>query len=303
MMWFSTLYTIFSIIWYSVKGMFIKTFKVFFVGETKVHQLTNGNKKAILLFHGVSGTGDSGYIKYVAHKLKNKYDLFAPDYGSSDSHLYATYLPTEIDPIYTRDVLALYNNIKQKYDQVSIIGFSAGGAAALQFLKQLKDDDIKILSSTFFVSPAFKLKEGFLHLEKVLFLVRWIMKFDFWKKHFLRINRKQGFLTAVKFWFSCRTFEDVFSYFVNPPTYPILNPNPIDELNTKFVLLHPDDDPIVQMEQTLSFMGFRNYTRINQLTGGHVGFNSLDRCVKFYENEENILVDEIWDPTKLIPDQ
>jgi len=82
-----------------------------------------------------------------------------------------------------------------------------------------------------------------------------------------------------------------------------LDLKPVIELNTKFVLLHPDNDPIVRIDDSLSFLCCLNYTRINQLRGGHIGFEALDRGIKFYKNGENVLVNEIWDPTKLIPDQ
>jgi pimeloyl-ACP methyl ester carboxylesterase len=302
MMWFSTLYTMLSIAWYSLKGLFLKNVRIFFNGDTKVYQLTEGTKKALVVFHGISGTGDSGYIKYLAHKLKGLYDVYAPEYGSSDNHIFATYLPMERDPVYMRDVISLYKSLSEKYDQISFIAFSAGGPVALQVIKELKDDDIKLLNSTFFVSPAFKLEEGLKHLEDVWFPARWIMKFDYWKKHFSRIRKQISLLAGLKFWFSCFTFEDVFAYFVENPFYPILSSDPITELNTKFVLLHPNDDSIVEIDATLSFMGFNKYTRINQLKGGHIGFKALDRCITFYQNNENIKVNEIWDPTQLIKD-
>lgn len=302
-MWFSTLYTMLSIAWYSLKGLFLKNIKNFFIGDTKVYQLTEGTKKALIVFHGISGTGDSGYIKYLAHKLKGLYDTYSPEYGSSDKHLFATYLPIEGDPIYQRDVITLYRELQRKYDQISFIAFSAGGGAALTVLKELKDEDIKVLNSTFFVSPGFKLEEGLKHIESVWFPARCIMKFDYWKKHFTRIREEKGFLVGVKFWLSCLTFHDVFEYFVKPPAYPILSANPVIELNTKFVLLHPDNDPIVQINDTLSFLGFNKYTRINQLRGGHIGFEALDRCIQFYKDGENVSANETWDPTKLLPDQ
>jgi predicted alpha/beta-fold hydrolase len=292
-----------SIAWYSLKGLFIKNIATFFVGDTKVYHLTGGSKKAIIVFHGISGTGDSGYIKYLASKLKGLYDVYAPEYGSSEKHLFATYLPMENDPVYMNDVISLYRKLSKQYEQISFIAFSAGGPAALQTLKLLNDQDIELLNSTFFVSPAFKLEEGLKHLEEVWFPARWIMKFDYWKKHFSRIRNQINTWAGLKFWFSCMTFEDVFAYLVENPTYPKLSINPVIELNTKFILLHPDNDPIVQINETLSFMGFNKYTRINQLKGGHIGFEALDRCIKFYQNNENVEVSEIWDPTKLIPDQ
>jgi esterase/lipase len=301
-MWLSSLYTIFSIVWYSLKGLFAKIIGTFFIGDTKVYKLTNGSKKAIIVFHGLSGSGDSGYIRYLSLKLKGLYDVYAPEYGS-DKHLFATYNPTDIDPVYTRDVISLYRKLINEYDQVSFIAFSAGGGAVIQVLEKLNDEDIKNLNSMFFVSPAFKSKEGLQHLENVWFLIRWIMKFDYWSKHFSRIKKQTNLWNAVKFWFKCKTFEDVVHYLTKNKDYLVLNVNPIIELNSKLVLLHPDDDPIVQINQTLSFMGFNKYTRINQLEGGHVGFKALDRCVKFYQDNENVEVNEIWDPTKLIQDQ
>lgn len=303
MMWFSTLYTMISIAWYSIKGLFLKNIKNFFIGDTRVYQLTEGTKKALIVFHGISGTGDSGYIKYLAHKLKGLYDVYSPEYGSSEKHLYATYIPMEGDPVYKKDVISLYRELQKKYDQISFIAFSAGGPSALTVIEDFKDEDVKSLNSIFFVSPAFNLKEGLKDLESVWFLARWIMKFDYWKKHFSRIKSEKGFWEGIKFWFGCLTFHDVFEYFVKPPVYPNLSTSPVIELNTKFILLHPDNDPIVQINDTLSFLGFNKYTRINQLRGGHIGFKALDRCIQFYKDGENVSANEMWDPTRLLPDQ
>ena len=211
-------------------------------------------------------------------------------------------MPVENDQVYVNDVISLYRELKNKYDQISFVAFSAGGPAAMLVLKQLNNEDIKFLNSMFFVSPAFKFEEGFKKLENIWFLARWIMKFDYWKKHFSRIKRRFGFWKAVKFWLSCFTFDDIFKYFVKPPIYPKLNINPVIELNTKFILLHTDDDPVVDINDTLSFLGFNKYTRINQMTGGHIGFKALNRCIKFYENNENLKANEIWDSTSLIND-
>lgn len=282
----------------------MKNIKVFFIGDTKVYQLSKGTKKALIVFHGLSGTGDSGYIKYVANELKGLYDVYSPEYGClNKKHEFATYLPKGNDQNYKNDVISLYRELLLQYDQISFICFSAGGAASLFVLEGLNDKDIESLNSVFFVSPAFKPENGFKNLEKTYFFLRWILKFDYWKKHFSRIKAEKGFWKGVKFWLSCITFHDVFEYFVNPPDYMKLDLKPVIELNTKFVLLHPDNDPIVRIDDSLSFLCCLNYTRINQLCGGHIDFEALDRSIKFYKNGENVLVNEIWDPTKLIPDQ
>lgn len=292
-MLFSTLYTAASIFWYSTRGLFI-TSSQYVEGSTKVFKFVNGNKnkRALILLHGLSGTGDSGYIKYVHVKLREKYDIFAPEYGTSEKHLYPTYFPVDNDPVYVQDVLALYRNLIKKYDQVSFIAFSAGGGAMMEIINHLTKEDVSKLESAFLVSPALKSKEGFKHLEDVWFPIRLTMKYDYFGKFFTWIAKREGYISALKFLFKCRTFNDVYKYFSKDGIFPIIPNAGIDELDTKFILLHPDDDPIVEIKQTLSFVSGQNITRIKQLTGGHIGFSALDRCIKFYNDDEKVQHDD-----------
>lgn len=295
------IYTIFSILWYSLKGLFISKSKEINLLNTKVYQFENKNKKALILIHGLSGTGNSGYIKYIYGKLKNKYDIYAPQYGS-ENHMFPTYLPIKEDIKYISDVTDLYRNLCSKYEQVSFIGFSAGGAALLQIINNLKDKDIENLNSVFFVSPSLKLKEGFLHLEEIWLPLRYFMKYDYWKKFFMWVKNKEGWTSAFKFVYNCKTFDDVFRYFSIDKEYPKLSINGVIETNNKFILLHTDDDPIVSINHTLDFLKNNSYKRINQLSGGHTGFCALDRCIKFYSDDENILAEDLWDKSSLIKD-
>lgn len=291
-MLFPTLYTAGSILWYSTRGLFISSSQ-YTEGDTNVFKFLNGNKKALILLHGLSGTGDSGYIKYAHVKLKGHYDIYAPEYGTSEKHLYPTYLPVADDPVFARDVITLYRKLIKEYDQVSFIAFSAGGGAMMQILNLLKLEDVQKLESAFFVSPALKLKEGFEYLETVWFPVRLFMKYDYFGKFFTWIAKKDGYLAATKFLLKCRTFDDVFKYFSKDGVYPVIPNTGIGELDAKFVLLHPDDDPIVEAKMTLAFVKGQDITRIKQLTGGHIGFSAMDRCIRFYTDDEIIPDNEI----------
>lgn len=291
-MLFPTLYTAGSILWYSARGLFVSSSQ-YTEGDTNVFKFLNGNKKVLILLHGISGTGDSGYIKYAHTKLKGNYDIFAPEYGTSDKHLFPTYLPVKDDPVFSRDVIALYRKLVKEYDQVSFIAFSAGGGAMMEILNLLKVEDIEKLESAFFVSPALKMKEGFEHLETIWFPVRLFMKYDYFSKFFTWIAKKDGYLAATKFLIKCRTFDDVFKYFSKDGIYPIIPNTGIGELDTKFVLLHPDDDPVVETKMTLAFVKGQDITRIKQLTGGHIGFSVMDRCIKFYNDDECIANEDI----------
>lgn len=286
-MHFPILYTMCSILWYSLKGLFINSVKTI-IGDTRVFEFKNNNKKALILLHGISGTGDSGYIKHSYQKLKNKYDIYSPEYGTSEKHLYPVFFPAVNDPIYSTDVISLYRKLIKEYDQVSFIAFSAGGGAMMVILNLLKHEDIEKLNSAFFVSPALKLKEGFKHLETVWFPARLIMKYDYFSKLFTWTAKNKGYYSAIKFIFSCRTFDDVFKYFSKDKIYPIIANTVIDELDTKFVLMHPNDDPIVEPKVTLTFVKGQDITRIKQREGGHIGFSALDRCIKYYQDNENI---------------
>ena len=297
------LYTAGSILWYSLKGLFIRNVNEFFISKTKIFEFKNTipNSRALILIHGLSGTGKSGYIKYIYQKLKNKYDIYAPQYGC-ESHLYPTYFPVDEDINYTNDVISLYRDLYKKYDKVSFIGFSAGGGALLEIINNLKDEDIKKLNTVFFVSPSLKLEQGFKHLENIWFPLRYFMKYDYWKKFFMWIKNKEGTLSALKFLYSCQTFDDIYKYVSKQKEYPVLSKNGVIETNNKFILIHTDDDPIVRIVDTLSFLKNNSYRRINQLVGGHIGFCALDRCIKFYSDNENIIAEDLWDQSQLIKD-
>jgi len=284
-MLFPTLYTAGSILWYSARGLFVSSSQ-YIEGDTKVFKFLNGNKKALILLHGISGTGDSGYIKYAHTKLKGNYDIYAPEYGTSDKHMYPTYIPIAADPVFSNNVITLYRKLLKQYDQVSFIAFSAGGGAMMEILNLLKVEDVAKLESAFFVSPAFKMKEGFENLETIWFPVRLFMKYDYFSKFVPWIIKKDGYAAAAKFLIKCRTFDDVFQYFSKDGVYPAISNAGIGELDAKFVLLHPDDDPVVEAKMTLAFVKGQDITRIKQHTGGHIGFSAMDRCIKFYADDE-----------------
>ena len=85
----------------------------------------------------------------------------------------------------------------------------------------------------------------------------------------------------------------MFKHFSKDGIYPIIPNIGIGELDTKFVLLHPDDDPVVETKMTLAFVKGQDITRIKQLTGGHIGFSAMDRCIKFYNDDECIANEDI----------
>jgi len=295
---FPALYTAASIVWYSTVNLFVKSSE-FYSGDTKVFKFKNNNKRALILLHGISGTGDSGYIKHAYRKLKNKYDLYAPEYGTSEKHLYPTYLPVKDDPVFQRDVVALYRDLCKEYEQISFVAFSAGGGALMLVLNSLAGEDLEKLNTAFFVSPAFEMEVGFKYLENVWGPVRFFMKYDYWKKFFWWLKKNKGWKDAFKFYFSCRTFDDVFKYFSGKDaSYPELKKDVLSSLNKRFVLLHPDDDPIVQLSSSLRFLKETNISRINQLVGGHIGFKALDRFAKFYQDDEDIDAHDLWDMSK-----
>lgn len=288
MILFPTVYTAGSVLWYSIRGLFINSSSTV-TGDTNVFEFKNNNKKALILIHGISGTGDSGYIKLMYDKLKDKYDVYAPEYGTSDKHLYPTFFPVSSEPVYTRDVISLYRKVVKDYKQVSFVAFSAGGGALMEILDQLTEDDLEKLKTTFFISPALEMEQGFYHLESVWLPVRFFMKYDYWKKFFSWVKTKHGVFSALKFLFSCHTFHDIFKYFAGDDAqYPILSNKAVKSLKKKFVLIHPDDDPIVETKRTLDFLDDCTYLRIKQTEGGHIGFVALDRCVKFYQDDEFI---------------
>ncbi|MBL4755466.1 MAG: alpha/beta fold hydrolase [Flavobacteriales bacterium] len=95
--------------------------------------LKNGNRKAVVLCHGLEGGSDAGYIQGAAGKLHDSgYDILAMNLRFCNGEInrqLRTYHHGE-----TEDLNTAINSIIEEYDEIFLVGFSLGGNIVLKYV-------------------------------------------------------------------------------------------------------------------------------------------------------------------------
>lgn len=126
--------------------------------QQKFSEIRNdGTSPAVLLIHGFCGSPID--LKPLTDALKKEgyafHSIVLPGHGTT---------PKDLKDIKTNDWLEktsfAYENLKKRYETVSVVGFSMGGAIGL-FIAAEKD-----VSKLVLISPYFKVKEQWFYLGK-----------------------------------------------------------------------------------------------------------------------------------------
>ncbi len=123
-----------------------------------IDESRHGNKRAVLLLHGLEGSSKSRYMQNMASTFINdKWDAILMNHRScsgEDNRLYSCYHSGKSD-----DLNRILNHINNAYNYESIvtIGFSLGGNVSLKYLGEswLKPDNLKACIS---ISPPIDLE-------------------------------------------------------------------------------------------------------------------------------------------------
>jgi predicted alpha/beta-fold hydrolase len=249
----------------------------------------NESKNIMIFIHGFGGNQDATYIKTFIDKLTssnvNVLTFDAPGVGKSIKHK-QFWGGGSGDQGLLDDVIEWV--IKQnKWDNIFVVGYSAGGGFLLSYLcgggKIINKYKDKITYS-FFVSPTIKHNEMLRHAQKnngfiynsVVSVSHTIalVKHRFYHKKFLEIPH------IIK---NC-TFNIIYANIYGSGNRKVLhktNP-PTQKING--LAIYTEDDPITPLHLMEEY---RNYCDVKVLPfGGHVGFYNLDGS---RENEKIIL--------------
>ena len=114
------------------------------MNKINLHYKVEGKGKPLVFIHGLSD--NLLYWEFLAAKLKNDYQIIRVDLrGHGDSELGSDEITIDL---YVNDLINLLDELH--VDKVNLIGFSLGGAVALDFvLKYPKKVDSLVLMSSF----------------------------------------------------------------------------------------------------------------------------------------------------------
>ncbi len=114
------------------------------MNKINLHYKVEGKGKPLVFIHGLSD--NLLYWEFLAAKLKNDYQIIMVDLrGHGDSELGSDEITIDL---YVNDLINLLDELH--VDKVNLIGFSLGGAVALDFvLKYPKKVDSLVLMSSF----------------------------------------------------------------------------------------------------------------------------------------------------------
>ncbi len=246
--------------------------------------IKNGNKKVVLLSHGLEGSSDRQYIQGAAKLFSQKnWDVLAWNCRSCSGEMNRTsrlYHHGDIEDIGTVINHALANN---EYQEMVMVGYSMGGAMTLNYLgKNGNDIPSEIKGAVAFSTPC-DLKEGADILNKksnVIYRKRFLNNLK--KKIFIKEKEYPGLvdiqkLNDIKVW---RDFDEHFSAPLNGYKnaeefyYNSSAKNFMEHINVPTLLVNAQNDPILtpgcsplEIAQSNS-----NIFIENPKEGGHCGF-------------------------------
>jgi predicted alpha/beta-fold hydrolase len=129
--------------------------------------IKNGKTKLMILFHGLEGSSDSGYIKGFAKTfMQLGWDVCAVNFRSCSGRM--NNLKRSYHSGATEDVDAVLNYISSatKYEQVVLGGFSLGGNVLLKYLGEQKFQIPALVKAAFAFSVPCDLRASALQMAK-----------------------------------------------------------------------------------------------------------------------------------------
>ena len=246
--------------------------------------IKNGNKKLVLLSHGLEGSSDRQYILGAAKLFsKNNWDVLAWNCRSCSGEMNRTarlYHHGDIEDIGTVVNHALDKN---DYKEMVIVGFSMGGAMSLNYLgKNGNDIPMEIKGAVAFSTPC-DLKEGADILNKssnAVYRKRFLNNLK--RKILIKETEYPGLvdiqkLNEIKVW---RDFDEHFSAPLNGYKnadefyFNSSAKNFMENINVPTLLVNAINDPILTPGCSPLEIAQSNQNIFieNPKEGGHCGF-------------------------------
>ena len=259
--------------------------------------LEGGNKKIVVLCHGLEGSSSSKYIQATSGLLhSNGHDIAAMNYrfcsGEINRQL-RTYHSGE-----TEDLNTVINAVLPDYDEIYLIGFSLGGNIVLKYVGDNKYTLNPKVKATVGISVLVDLYGAALELSKLknrvytkLFLKTLGQKIKLKHKQYpTRFDIKQ--LKKVKrlmdfdeyFTSPINGFENARDYYAQSNSKQFLH-----QIRTPTLVINSLDDPFLS-KSCYPYNEARENEYLHLMTpkfGGHVGFFSPKR--KYLWHEKQIL--------------
>lgn len=176
----------------------------------------NENKKVILYIHGGSyiNQPNSYHYKFLEKIAKQtNYTILVPIYPKAPRYNYMDTLES---------IKLFYTNLQQSYNNIILMGDSAGGSIALSLLKLVKDNGMKLPKKTILISPVVDLSFDNEKIEeyekKDPYLSKFLLKKigELWSKN----DTKNPLVSPIY-----NTFNDVNKIIIITGTHDILYPD------------------------------------------------------------------------------
>lgn len=129
--------------------------------------IRKGNKKLLLLSHGLEGQTESKYLKGMARAASNAgYDVLAWNYRGCSQEMNRNFRFYHSGESADLDLVVQYVLSKEKYSCIGLVGFSIGGNITLKYLGEKSDSLSPLIKAGVTFSVPCDLSAGALHLAK-----------------------------------------------------------------------------------------------------------------------------------------
>ena len=244
--------------------------------------LKNGNKRVVVLCHGLEGSSEAPYILGMADYLhQNGWDVLAMNYrtcGGEMNRQVRVYHSGATDDLHT-----VIEHIENDYDEIALVGFSLGGNLSLVYGGQQGRGITPKIKSIVAISVPTNLytcslkilePQNFLYHQRFLFRLRKKVKLKA-KQHPSIYNKEK--LKRIK---TLYDFDDVFTGpiggFKDAKDYytQCSSGQFIPKITIPTLIVNALDDPFLS-EESYPYKEVEGNDNVSLLTpkyGGHVGF-------------------------------
>lgn len=256
----------------------------------------SGNKKVVLICHGLEGSAQSHYVLSLSKLLaKNGYDAAAINYRGCSGEMNRQ--PIMYHSGATYDLHTAIDFLAQQYEKIDIVGFSLGGNLTLKYLGENTDKVNKKISKAVAVSVPLDLAKASIQISK---WYNWQYDKNFRKHLVAKIKAKHKVnpeisLAQVQKIKTLYDFDDHYTApyhgFKNADDYyeQCKSIQFVSSIKHKTLIINALDDPFLPKE-CYPFELTENHPNVwfaAPRYGGHVGFVEYGK--EFYWIEKQVL--------------
>lgn len=244
--------------------------------------LRNGNRRAIILCHGLEGSSDSQYMRLFAdHYSSRAWDVIAMNYRGCSGEPNLAYRMYNSGT--TDDINAVAQHISKDYDQIVIIGFSLGGNLTLKYLgERLYDLPDNLVTGVAISAPVHlsNASQQLLKWDNILYQLKFIQSLA----GKVRMKKKQypDKLSLWPLWrcYNLYQFDDLYTApmydYQDAEDYYAHNASIqfIPSLERPALLLNAEDDPFLGELCYPAHLSSDLFHYCQPKYGGHCGFST-----------------------------